>query len=80
MRLLHEVLNGIDLLAGTVDREGRIDYANPALSALTGWAIDELIGLTALDLWPAATRDETRAGFAEAMCTSALRVARRASS
>jgi PAS domain S-box-containing protein len=46
-----------DLLVATVDREVRISYANAALSALTGWSLEELIGRPAMDVLPIATPD-----------------------
>lgn len=48
-----QMLTRFDLFVTTVDRDGRISYANPALSALTGWSVDELIGRSAYDLLPA---------------------------
>jgi PAS domain S-box-containing protein len=43
-----------DLLVATVDRDGRISYANTALSALTGWSLEELVGRPLVDLFPSA--------------------------
>jgi len=43
-----------DLLVATVDRDARISYANTALSALTGWSLEELMGRPLIDLFPAA--------------------------
>jgi PAS domain S-box-containing protein len=47
---LHEMLSGIALFAATVDADGKISYANPVLSALTGWSVDELIGCSIYEL------------------------------
>lgn len=41
-----------DLLVATVDRDARISYANTALSALTGWSLEELMGRPLVDLFP----------------------------
>jgi len=38
------MLTRFDLLVATVDHQARISYANTALSALTGWSVEELIG------------------------------------
>jgi PAS domain S-box-containing protein len=46
------MLTRFDLIVATVDREGMISYANPALSALTEWSVEELIGRPAYDLLP----------------------------
>jgi PAS domain S-box-containing protein len=47
-----QMLTRFDLFVATVDREGMISYANPALSALTEWSVEELIGRPAYDLLP----------------------------
>lgn len=47
-------LTRFDLVVVTVDRQGTITYANPALSALTGWSPDELVGRSVYDLIPAS--------------------------
>jgi PAS domain S-box-containing protein len=39
-----QMLTRFDLLVATFDRDGRISYANAAMSALTGWSVEELIG------------------------------------
>jgi PAS domain S-box-containing protein len=49
------MLTRFHLLVATVDREGRISYANAALSALTGWSVKELIGRHVGELLPAAS-------------------------
>jgi PAS domain S-box-containing protein len=49
------MLTRFHLLVATVDREGRISYANAALSALTGWSVKELIGRPVGELLPTAS-------------------------
>ncbi|MGA2872422.1 MAG: bifunctional diguanylate cyclase/phosphodiesterase, partial [Candidatus Dormibacteria bacterium] len=51
---LHQMLAGIRLFAATIDADGKISYANRALSTLTGWSVDELIGCSIRELLPAA--------------------------
>jgi PAS domain S-box-containing protein len=55
---LSQMLTRFDLFVITLDREGRISYANPALSALTGWSNEELIGRSAHDLLPVGPTPE----------------------
>lgn len=43
-----------DLLVATVDRDARISHANKALSALSGWSLEELVGRPLVDLFPTA--------------------------
>jgi|tagenome__1003787_1003787.scaffolds.fasta_scaffold20989596_6 PAS domain S-box-containing protein len=43
-RRWRELLEGVNLIAVSLDLEGRIQYANPFLAELTGWERDELIG------------------------------------
>jgi len=50
-----QMLTCFDLLVATFDREGRISYANAAISALTGWSVEELIGRTSGDVFPAGS-------------------------
>jgi len=52
-----QMLPYFDLFVATVDREGRISYANSALSALTGWSVDELIGRSAHELLPVSGQE-----------------------
>jgi len=53
---LAQMLSGMDLFAATIDLDGKITYANPALSALTGWSTDELVGCSVYELLSAGTR------------------------
>lgn len=46
------LLTSFDLFAATIDRQGRISDASPALSALTGYSLKELIGRDAYELLP----------------------------
>lgn len=50
-----QMLTHFDLLVATFDREARISYANAALSALTGWSVEELIGRPVGEVLPAAS-------------------------
>ena len=43
-REFSQTLTRFDMFVATVDREGRISFANPALCALTGWSATDLIG------------------------------------
>ena len=43
-----------DLLVATVDRDARISRANMALSRLSGWSLEELVGRPLVDLFPTA--------------------------
>ncbi len=45
-------LSRFDLFVTTVDREGRITYANPALRSLTGWGVDDLMGMSVYQVLP----------------------------
>lgn len=47
-----QVLTRFDLLVATFDRDGRISYANAAMSALTGWSLEELIGRDSSHILP----------------------------
>lgn len=49
---LSQTLTRFDLFVATVDRGGRISHANPALCALTGWGVDDLVGRRLDDLLP----------------------------
>jgi PAS domain S-box-containing protein len=49
------VLTRFDLLVATFDREGRISYANAAMSALTGWSLEELIGRKSSHILPSGS-------------------------
>jgi PAS domain S-box-containing protein len=53
---LHQMLSRMDLFAATVDADGKISYANPVLSALTGWSVDELIGCSVYELLSAGAQ------------------------
>ena len=45
-------LTRFDLFVATVDQSGKITFANPALSSLTGWSGPELTGRSLYDLIP----------------------------
>jgi PAS domain S-box-containing protein len=47
-----QALTRFDLLVATFDRDGRISYANAAMSALTGWSLEELIGRSSSHIFP----------------------------
>jgi len=49
-REISQMLTRFDMFVATVDRDGRISFANPALCALTGWSANDLIGRPAHDL------------------------------
>ena len=51
-----QTLTRFDLFVATVDTEGCISYANPALCALSGRADADLIGRPVCDLLPVGTR------------------------
>jgi PAS domain S-box-containing protein len=74
------MLTRFDLLVATVDHKARISYANAALSALTGWSVEELIGRPIGELLPSASAhgqsqslsDEFWAGNLEGLITTEL--------
>jgi PAS domain S-box-containing protein len=43
-RRLRELLENVELVALSIDLDGRITYCNPYLAQLTGWRRDELLG------------------------------------
>jgi PAS domain S-box-containing protein len=43
-RRLRELLENVELIALSIDLDGRITYCNPYLAELTGWERDELLG------------------------------------
>jgi PAS domain S-box-containing protein len=43
-----------DLMVATVDQDARISHSNTALSALSGWSLEELVGRPLSDLFPTA--------------------------
>jgi PAS domain S-box-containing protein len=55
---LRQLLSGIQLFAATLDAGDKISYANPALSRLTGWSAEELIGRSVYELLPPGTKGE----------------------
>ena len=55
---LRQLRSGIQLFAATLDANDKISYANPALSRLTGWSAEELIGRSVYELLPPGTKGE----------------------
>ena len=55
---LRQLRLGIQLFASTLDADDKISYANPALSRLTGWSAEELIGRSVYELLPPGTEGE----------------------
>jgi PAS domain S-box-containing protein len=70
---LHQMLSGIRLFAATVDANGKISYANPALSELTGWSLEELLGCSISQLLPAATEADGGTELGRRLRTASLR-------
>ncbi|MFG0330337.1 MAG: PAS domain S-box protein [Phycisphaerales bacterium] len=55
-RRIREMLEGVDLIAIMLDRDGEITFANDCLLSLTGWVRDEIIGADWFDVF--VTDDE----------------------
>jgi PAS domain S-box-containing protein len=55
---LRQLRSGIQLFAATLDADDKISCANPALSRLTGWSAEELIGRSVYELLPPGTEGE----------------------
>jgi PAS domain S-box-containing protein len=51
-RRLRDVLENVHLAAVSLDRDGRITFANQYLAELTGWTRSELVGSTWLERFP----------------------------
>jgi PAS domain S-box-containing protein len=51
-RRLRDVLENVHLAAVSLDRDGRITFANQYLADLTGWTRSELVGSTWLERFP----------------------------
>jgi len=63
-RRFREMLETVELVAVTLDLEGRITFCNDYLLRLTGWKREEVLGRTWFDLFlPAGCRDVVRQMF-----------------
>jgi PAS domain S-box-containing protein len=56
-RRLRDVLENVHLAAVSLDRDGRITFANQYLAELTGWTRSELVGSTWLERFPTGDPD-----------------------
>jgi PAS domain S-box-containing protein len=54
---LRDVLENVDLLAVTLDLDGRIVYCNQRLCEVSGWGREELVGRTWLEAFPTGDRE-----------------------
>jgi len=61
------LLENVQLLVLGVDRGGRIDYANPFFTGLTGFTNEEVIGQPFKEFLPVEIREERQRVFDEAM-------------
>jgi PAS domain S-box-containing protein len=65
-RLVRELLEGLHLVAVTLDAEGRVTFCNDFLLQLTGWGRDEVTGRDWFDTFlPEDRRGEVRRAFFE---------------
>jgi PAS domain S-box-containing protein len=71
-REISQMLTRFDMFVATVDREGRISVANPALCALTGWSATDLIGRPAHDVLPLAAAPGPNRPLSEEMLVGDL--------
>ncbi|HVB54293.1 MAG TPA: EAL domain-containing protein [Candidatus Acidoferrales bacterium] len=69
---LRQLLAGIQLFAATFDADGTISYANPALSRLTGWTVEELIGRSVYQLLPPGTAGQGAADLGRRLRSATL--------
>lgn len=67
------LLENVELVALTVDRDGRITFANDYLARLSGWSSDELLDMELLDIL-IPPEGMTRQAFREAIRTGTVPV------
>jgi PAS domain S-box-containing protein len=66
-RRLRELLENVQLVAVSLDLEGRITYCNPHLAEVTGWGRDELLGRDWYDTFTPPERGSYRSTFLPAL-------------
>jgi PAS domain S-box-containing protein len=66
-RRLRELLENVQLVALSIDLDGRITYCNPYLAELTGWGRDELLGRDWYETFTPPERDSLRGSFLPAL-------------
>jgi PAS domain S-box-containing protein len=66
-RRLRELLENVQLVAVSLDLDGRITYCNPYLAEVTGWERDELLGRDWYDTFTPPERESHRATFLPAV-------------
>ncbi len=72
-RRLRALLDNVKLIAVGLDREGRIAYANPYLLELTGYAADEVLGISWFERFlPSETRAQVADLFRDGLRTATL--------
>ncbi len=66
-RRLRELLENVELIALSIDLDGRITYCNPYLAELTGWGLDELLGRDWYETFTPPERPSLRDSFLPAV-------------
>jgi PAS domain S-box-containing protein len=66
-RRLRELLENVQLIALSIDLDGRITYCNPYLAELTGWGLDELLGRDWYETFTPPERPSLRDSFLPAL-------------
>jgi PAS domain S-box-containing protein len=66
-RRLRELLENVQLVALSIDLDGRITYCNPYLAELTGWERDELLGRDWYETFTPPERASLRGTFLPAL-------------
>ena len=66
-RRWRSLLENVQLLVAGMDRDGRINYANPFFTKVTGFTVEEVVGKPFTDFMPDEMREERRRVFDDAM-------------
>jgi len=66
-RRLRELLENVELVAVSLDLDGRITYCNPYLAEVTGWGRDELLGRDWYETFTPPERESHRGWFLPAV-------------
>jgi diguanylate cyclase (GGDEF)-like protein/PAS domain S-box-containing protein len=67
-----EILERVQLIAVTLDRDGRITFCNDHLLRLTGWTREELLGRNWYDVFPHPSEGHRRERFLAAIASGRL--------
>jgi PAS domain S-box-containing protein len=71
-RRMRELLENVQLIALSIDLDGRIMYCNPYLAELTGWERDELLGRDWYETFTPPERPSLRDTFLPAVVTEQI--------